>query len=124
MPLPRLRPEMFVSTVEGLRLSSFEDIPVSTQTMEEEIDALLKDLDLDVKKWDLAQTLSGGQKRKLSVAIALIGKSKVGKSSFLFLSFLAFCFVMGFLVFCLVLFLGAVPCKRACHVLKRVLFND
>ena len=36
MPLPRLRPETFVSTVEGLRLSSFEDIPVSTQTMEEE----------------------------------------------------------------------------------------
>ena len=69
-----------------------KDSPV--ETMEEEIDALLKDLDLDVKKWDLAQTLSGGQKRKLSVAIALIGKSKVGKSSFLFLSFLAFCFVM------------------------------
>ena len=38
MPLPRLRPETFVSTVEGLRLSSFEDIPVSTQTMEEEIE--------------------------------------------------------------------------------------
>ena len=47
------------------------------ESMEAEIDALLKDLDLEVKKMDLAQTLSGGQKRKLSVAIALIGKSKV-----------------------------------------------
>ena len=47
------------------------------ESMEEEIDALLKDLELDAKKMDLAKTLSGGQKRKLSVAIALIGKSKV-----------------------------------------------
>ena len=32
------------------------------------------------KKNDLAGTLSGGQKRKLSVAIALIGGSKVSNS--------------------------------------------
>ena len=48
-----------------------------TEALEDEIDSLLKDLELDAKRNDLAQTLSGGQRRKLSVAIALIGKSKV-----------------------------------------------
>ena len=50
------------------------------ESMEDEIDALLKDLELYSKKLDLAKTLSGGQKRKLSVAIALIGKSKVSST--------------------------------------------
>jgi ATP-binding cassette subfamily A (ABC1) protein 3 len=45
--------------------------------MEAEIDSLLTDLQLQPKRNDLAKTLSGGQKRRLSVAIALIGKSKV-----------------------------------------------
>ena len=38
---------------------------------------MLIDIDLDKQKNQLAKTLSGGQKRKLSVAISMIGNSKV-----------------------------------------------
>lgn len=41
-----------------------------------EIDKILEDIGLTDKKKDLANTLSGGNKRKLSVAIALCGNSK------------------------------------------------
>lgn len=41
-----------------------------------EIDKILEDIGLTDKKKDLANTLSGGSKRKLSVAIALCGNSK------------------------------------------------
>ena len=41
-----------------------------------EIDKILEDIGLTDKKTDLANTLSGGNKRKLSVAIALCGNSK------------------------------------------------
>ena len=41
-----------------------------------EIEKLLEDIGLTDKKKDLACTLSGGNKRKLSVAIALCGNSK------------------------------------------------
>ena len=41
-----------------------------------EIDKILEDIGLTDKKQDLANTLSGGNKRKLSVAIALCGNSK------------------------------------------------
>eukprot|EP01083_Nonionella_stella_P215648 775984_1 len=41
------------------------------------VNQLLKDVDLEVKAGALVHTLSGGQKRKLSVAIALMGDSKV-----------------------------------------------
>lgn len=44
---------------------------------------MLKDVDLDDKSSTLSKDLSGGQKRKLCVAIALIGDPKVvflGKS--------------------------------------------
>ena len=41
-----------------------------------EIDKILEDIGLTDKKSDLANTLSGGNKRKLSVAIALCGNSK------------------------------------------------
>ena len=41
-----------------------------------EIDKILEDIGLTDKKKDLAKTLSGGNKRKLSVAIALCGNSK------------------------------------------------
>ena len=41
-----------------------------------EIDKILEDIGLNDKKKDLANTLSGGNKRKLSVAIALCGNSK------------------------------------------------
>lgn len=36
---------------------------------------MLKEIDLEDVKTQLAKTLSGGQKRKLSVAIAMIGDS-------------------------------------------------
>lgn len=42
-----------------------------------EIEKYLDSIDLRDKKHRLAKTLSGGQKRKLSIAIALIGQSKV-----------------------------------------------
>ena len=38
---------------------------------------MLIDLDLHEQKKQQARTLSGGQKRKLTVAIAMIGNSKV-----------------------------------------------
>lgn len=38
---------------------------------------MLKDIDLYEQRNQISKTLSGGQKRKLSVAIALIGDSKV-----------------------------------------------
>ena len=41
-----------------------------------EIEKLLEDIGLTDKKNDRAHTLSGGNKRKLSVAIALCGNSK------------------------------------------------
>jgi ATP-binding cassette, subfamily A (ABC1), member 3 len=41
-----------------------------------EIDKLMKDVGVDDKRNALAHTLSGGNKRKLSVAIALCGGSK------------------------------------------------
>lgn len=45
--------------------------------IEKLVQAMLKDIDLVGQKDQLAKTLSGGQKRKLSVAIAMIGDSKV-----------------------------------------------
>ena len=44
---------------------------------EKEIETLLKDIDLWDKKDNIANELSGGQKRKLCVAMAFIGGSKV-----------------------------------------------
>ena len=49
----------------------------NSATLDHDITATLKAFQLMEKKNDLAGTLSGGQKRKLSVAIALIGGSKV-----------------------------------------------
>lgn len=50
-------------------------------TPENEIEALVQkmiaDIELDTVKTQEARTLSGGQKRKLSVAIAMIGNSKI-----------------------------------------------
>ncbi len=43
----------------------------------EEIENLLIKLDLMEKNYSLAKTLSGGQKRKLCIAMALIGNSKI-----------------------------------------------
>ena len=44
---------------------------------EAEIDNMLNIINLSDKKHALAKTLSGGMKRKLSVAIAFIGNSKI-----------------------------------------------
>ena len=45
--------------------------------LEEEIDALLKCLDLVREKNKRADTLSGGNKRRLSVAISLVGSPQI-----------------------------------------------
>ena len=45
----------------------------------EEANDLLKLLNIEMKRNDLAKTLSGGMKRKLSLGIALIGHAKVNK---------------------------------------------
>jgi ATP-binding cassette subfamily A (ABC1) protein 3 len=50
---------------------------VKTDNLETEITKILSDLELTSKCEDLSQNLSGGQKRKLSIAIALIGGSEI-----------------------------------------------
>ena len=49
------------------------------EKIEEQIDYYLKTLGIEEKRKAFTKTLSGGQKRKLSVGIALIGDSKVGQ---------------------------------------------
>ena len=44
---------------------------------QKEIEDLIKSIELDEKKDSLCKTLSGGQKRKLCVALALIGNSQI-----------------------------------------------
>ncbi|KAI5629083.1 retinal-specific ATP-binding cassette transporter isoform X1, partial [Silurus asotus] len=44
---------------------------------EQELENMLQDLDLPHKRYDEAQNLSGGMQRKLSVAMAFVGGSKV-----------------------------------------------
>ena len=48
-----------------------------TADHEEDIDQLLRDCDLEKKIDAIASTLSGGQKRKLQLAIGLVGGSKI-----------------------------------------------
>ena len=48
---------------------------VASNLITEEVDKMIEDLDLIEKKNYLAKNLSGGQRRKLSVAIAFIGNS-------------------------------------------------
>ena len=48
----------------------------------QEVDAMIKEVGLDTKRNAAAKTLSGGQKRKLSVGIALINGSKVGHDDY------------------------------------------
>ena len=49
---------------------------MSGAPLKKEIDSYLKDLDLEPKGASFSKTLSGGQKRALSVGIALIGGSE------------------------------------------------
>lgn len=66
----------FLTPEDHLRLfAGFKGTPA--HKIEEQVTKMLEDIDLTVQKDQLAKTLSGGQKRKLSVAIALIGDSKV-----------------------------------------------
>lgn len=48
-----------------------------TRNLEASVRQQLHDVALEDKQYSLARNLSGGQRRKLSVAIALIGDSKV-----------------------------------------------
>ena len=48
-----------------------------SKSVDKEIDEMVNVLGLQEKRRALSQTLSGGQKRKLSVGIALIAGSKV-----------------------------------------------
>lgn len=50
---------------------------VPKEHLEEDIEQILKDLDLTDKRNFTAGNLSGGQKRKLCVALAFLGKSKI-----------------------------------------------
>lgn len=50
---------------------------VDTKNIEQEIDKILSELEMLSKKDALSKNLSGGQKRKLCIAIALIGNSEV-----------------------------------------------
>jgi len=50
---------------------------IKTNVINTEVDTILSDIDLKEKADAIASTLSGGQKRKLSVGIALIGDPKL-----------------------------------------------
>ena len=52
-------------------------VKVTSTDHEEDIDQLLRDCDLEKKINANASTLSGGQKRKLQLAIGLVGGSKI-----------------------------------------------
>ncbi len=50
---------------------------VSNQIIKKKVDKMLYEIELVDNQHQLSKTLSGGQRRKLSVAIALIGEAKV-----------------------------------------------
>ena len=50
---------------------------IPSEKREEEIEKILVDMGIKEKMNDLVESLSGGQKRKLSIAIALLGGSKI-----------------------------------------------
>lgn len=65
-----------LTPIEHLQLyCMFKGVPADK--IQEEVDKTLKDVDLESKKTAYAKSLSGGQKRKLSVGIAMIGGSKL-----------------------------------------------
>jgi ATP-binding cassette subfamily A (ABC1) protein 3 len=66
----------FLTAEDHLRLfASFKGCP--SELIEEQVEKMLKEIDLYDERHQLSKTLSGGQKRKLSVAIAMIGNSKI-----------------------------------------------
>lgn len=50
---------------------------VDPKNIKTEVDKMIEAVDLKAKRFDLSKNLSGGQKRRLSVAIAFIGNSKL-----------------------------------------------
>ena len=66
----------FLSPEDHLRLfASFKGTP--KDQIESQVTKMLDEIDLQDVRTQLAKTLSGGQKRKLSVAIAMIGDSQI-----------------------------------------------
>lgn len=66
----------YLTPAEHLRLfSSFKG--TQPTKIQEQVKTMLEDIELVTVKDQLAKNLSGGQKRKLSVAIAMIGDSKI-----------------------------------------------
>jgi len=66
----------FLTPEDHLRLfAAFKGTPA--EIIEDQVQKMLGEIDLLPQKAQLSKTLSGGQKRKLSVAIAMIGNSKI-----------------------------------------------
>jgi len=66
----------YLTAVDHLRLfAAFKG--TKAELIEDQVQKMLVDIDLVDVKDQLSKTLSGGQKRKLSVAIAMIGNSKI-----------------------------------------------
>ena len=60
-----------------LSVNTFQLKGCPSKHLKSEVDEMIKVVGLESKRYALSQTLSGGQKRKLSVGIALIAFSKV-----------------------------------------------
>jgi ATP-binding cassette subfamily A (ABC1) protein 3 len=65
-------------------LRVWSSIKRSIKANEEDLIQLLRDCDLEKKTHSIAMTLSGGQKRKLQLAIGLVGGSPSSYPSFAF----------------------------------------
>ena len=66
-----------LTPTDHLRLFAAFKGAANSAELEQQVETMLKDIDLYEVRNQASKTLSGGQKRKLSVAIALIGDSKV-----------------------------------------------
>jgi len=66
----------YLTVREHLELyATFKGVPLNQ--IKKRVDTMIFELELDLIQNQLASTLSGGQKRKTSAGIALIGDSKV-----------------------------------------------
>ena len=66
----------FLTPEDHLRLfSAFKGTPADL--IESQVNKMLEEIDLQDQRTQLSKNLSGGQKRKLSVAIAMIGNSQI-----------------------------------------------
>ena len=66
-----------ISQIEQLVLDRSYCQGIPEERLKEEVDNILVDIDMTSKAEELVKTLSGGQKRKLSVGVALIGDPKL-----------------------------------------------